>query len=375
MISIPFVAMFTAKQHIAELAVWGLLETILVFILSWILMFVSSDRLMFYAVGMVAILVFIQVAQIIRAVIVFCECSINRRQWFDKRRLREIFSFAGWNLIGGIGATMRDQGSAILLNLFFGPKINASYGIANQVSSKTNQLAAAMMGAFMPEITASEGRGDRGRMLDLSLRACKFGTVLVIIFAIPLMVEIDYVLKLWLVRPPLHTALFCQLILCSFLIDRLSAGYMMAVNAYGRIAAYQTTLGTILVFTLPLAWIFLKVGFAPTSVGVAFIITMAICSLGRVLWARHLFCVPVKNWIITVFIPCLIVAVASTLGALAPSWFLQSSFTRLTLATSVSIVATLLTAWFIALDLRERTFIVANTRRLLSKAKILLSER
>jgi O-antigen/teichoic acid export membrane protein len=367
MLAIPFVAMFTAKQHIAELAVWGLLETILVFILSWFLMLASGDRLMFYAVGMVAILVFIQVAQIIRAVAVFCECNINVNQWFDKRRLREIFSFAGWNLIGGLGATLRNQGSAILLNLFFGPRINAAYGIANQVSSKTNQLAGAMMGAFMPEITSSEGRGDRRRMLALSLQACKFGTVLVIIFAIPLMVEIDYVLKLWLVEPPLHTALFCQLILCSFLIDRLSAGYMLAVNAHGRIAAYQATLGTILVFTLPLAWLFLKLGFAPTSVGVAFIITMAICSLGRVLWARHLFRIPVKIWLVSVFMPCLIVAVVAALGAIAPSLILQSSFIRFSLATSISIVATLLTAWFIALDLRERTFIVENKRRLLSK--------
>lgn len=367
MISIPFVAMFTAKQHIAELAVWGLLQAILVFILAWFLMYAPGDRMMFYAVGMVAIMVFIQIAQIIRSVTVFSECRINQRQWFDKRRLREIFSFAGWNLIGSLGATLRDQGSAILLNLFFGPRANAAYGIANQVSGQTNQLAAAMMGAFMPEITSSEGRGDRKRMLYLSLRACKFGTVLVIIFAVPLMVEIDYVLKLWLVEPPVYTVLFCQLILCTFLIDRLSAGYMMAVNAHGRIAAYQATLGTILVFTLPLAWLFLKLGFAPTSVGVAFIITMALCSLGRVLWCRHLFGISGKNWIVTVFIPCLIVTFASMLGALAPHLILQSSFARFSLSTSVSIVATMLTAWFIALDYRERTFIIVNARRLLTK--------
>ena len=367
MISIPFYSMFIAKQHIAELAVWSMLQTILIFILAWFLRYASGDRLMFYAVGMATIIVFIQIAQIIRAFAVFCECNVNWRQWFDKRRLRAIFSFASWTLIGSFGAIMRDQGSAIMLNLFFGPKANAAYGIANQVSIQTNQLSASMIGSFLPEITASEGRGDRGRMLDLSLLASKFGTILIIFFAVPLMVEIDYVLKLWLVNPPMHTALFCQLILCSFIIERLSAGYMMAVNAHGKIAAYQAFFGTILILTLPLAWIFLKLGFAPPSIGIAFIITMAICSFGCVLWARCLFGIPIKNWFVSVLIPCITVAVAATLGALIPGLLFQSSFIRLVLATSFSLGASLTIGWFIALDSRERAFIAQNTRRLLRK--------
>lgn len=372
-ISMPFIAMFTAKQHISELALWGLLQSLLIFILAWFLIYAPGDRLMFYAVGIVAILVFIQIAQIIRARTVFSECSINLHQWFDKKRHSAIFSFGGWNLIGTFGAMLRDQGSAILLNLFFGTKANAAYGIANQVSGQTNQLAAAMMGAFMPEITSSEGRGDRRRMLDLSLRTCKLGTVLIMIFAIPLIMEIDYVLKLWLGEPPLHTALFCKLILCSFLIDRLSTGYMIAVHAHGRIAAYHASLGTILALTLPLAWLFLKLGFAPPSIGVAFIITMSIYSFGRVLWVKYIFGMPVKKWVITVFIPCLIVAATATIGAIVPSLLLPSSFFRLCLATLFGVVVTLLSTWFVCFDQTERTFIAVHAKRLLIKLRYIFS--
>ncbi|HPD57730.1 MAG TPA: oligosaccharide flippase family protein [Smithellaceae bacterium] len=367
MISIPFVAMFTAKQRLAELAVWGLLQAILVFILAWFLLYVPGDRLLFYAFCMVAILVFIYVAQIIRARIVFCECVINRKYWYDKRRFKKIVSFAGWNLIGNLGGTLRDQGSAVLLNLFYGPKLNAAYGIANQVSHGANQLSASMLNAFMPEITTSEGRGDRKRMLDLASRSCKVGTLLVILFAVPLMVEIDYVLKLWLVTPPQYTALFCQLILCTFLIDRMSAGYMIAVNAYGKIAAYQATIGTTLLLTLPLGWLFLKMGFAPTSVGIAFIITMMICSFGRILWAKRLFGVSVKQWIMAVFIPCVAVAFASAFFAYSPSLLLKASFIRLLLAVSASILATIISAWYIALDDKERKFIIESMRRVLKR--------
>jgi len=367
MAAVPFVAMFNAKQRIFELSLWGMLQSIMTFVLAYLITRLSGDRLLFYTVGMVAIISLIQTIQICRAVFIFHECSIQRRQWFDRKRSTQLFSFASWNLIGGIGVTLRDQGAALLLNVYFGPKVNAAYGLANQVSVQTNQLAAAMIGAFAPEITASEGRGDRERMLSLSLRSCKFGAVLVMLFALPLLAEMDYVLKLWLHEPPVYTALFCQLILCTFVIDRLSAGYMLAMNAHGRIAAYQLTLGTSLVFTLPLAWLFLVLGYAPTSVGVAFIITMAACSMGRVFWVRHMFGVPVRIWLITVLIPCTVVAFAAMLVALAPRLFLHASFLRLMLVSIASVVASLLTAWFIALDSIERTFIATKTQRLLSK--------
>jgi len=375
MVAIPFIAMFNAKQHIAELSVWGMLQSIMTFALAYTITRVSGDRLLFYAIGMVAILIFVQIVQIFRAVSIFRECGIEHHLWFDKERLKEIFSFASWNLIGSLGVTLRDQGAALLINIFFGPKVNAAYGIANQVSAQSNQLAAAMIGAFTPEITASEGRGDRERMLSLSLRSCKFGAVLVMLFAIPLLAEMDYVLKLWLREPPVYTALFCQLILCTFIIDRLSAGYMLAVNAHGRIAAYQLTLGTSLVFTLPLAWLFMILGYAPTNVGVAFIITMAICSIGRVFWVRHLFGVPVRIWLVTVLIPCAVVAFAAMLVALAPRLFLHASFLRLALTFLASVVVSLMVAWFIALDASEHRFIKQNTQRLLRKLSGVLHGR
>lgn len=363
MISVPYVAMFTAKQHIAEIAVWNLMQTILIFILAGTLIYVSSDRLIFYAVGMVFIIVFIQIGLIARAKVNFYECKINHSQWFDKKRFKEIFFFTGWNLIGSLGALLRDQGSAILLNLFYGPKVNAAYGIANQVSNQTNQLSAAMITAFMPEITTREGRGDREQMIDLSIRACKYGTLFILIFAAPLIVEIDYVLKLWLIEPPAHTAKFCQLILIAFMIDRLSSGYMLAVNAYGKIAAYQLTLGFILIFTLPLSWLFLKLGYSPTSVGTAIVITTASCSLGRILWVRYLFNIPVSKWTSVVLIPCFIVASASILCAIIPHLFYQSSLSRFLIVTILSITATMITAWVIVFDINERKFIIQTIRQ------------
>ena len=371
MISIPFVAMFTAQQHITELSVWGTLRSVLIFILAYILMGASSDPLLFYTVGMVGILVLIQCAQIIRAVFVFRECRIVLRKWLDRRRARGIFSFAAWNLIGCSGGILRNQGSAILLNLFFGPGLNAAYGIANQVSGQANQLAAAMVGAFSPEITASEGRGARTRMLSLALRSSRIGTILVLLFAIPLMIEMDYVLRLWLRTPPPYSAAFCQLILGTFVIDRLTVGYMLAVNAHGKIAGYQATVGTTLLLTLPLAWLFLELGYQPSSVGVAFIITMVVCSFGRVLWARRLLGVTVRSWVKSVALPCILVAISATLAALVPFRLLSPSFARLVLTIFASTGIISLVTWLVAFDAGERQFIRHNAGRLWAKLGML----
>jgi len=370
MISVPFVAMFTAKQHICELAVWGMLQTVMTFALAWSLAHVSGDRLLFYSAVMVIILVSVQAAQICRAFYIFDECRIVSRECLDRRRLKEIFSFASWTLIGGSGSLFRDQGSAILLNLCFGPSVNAAYGIATQLSNQANQLSAAMIGAFAPEITACEGRGDRKRMLSLSHQASKFGTILVLILAVPLMVEMDYVLKLWLHAPPPHTTLLCRFMLGTFLIDRLTSGYMLAVAAHGRIAAYQLTLGTILVLTLPLAWFFLERGLQPASIGIAFIITMAVTSVGRVLWGRHFFATSPCHWLFSVVWPAVAVAMITAIVALIPCWLLRASLLRFCLVTASGIAASLLTTWFIALDLEERESVVRNWSQFLRKCGI-----
>lgn len=355
-VSVPFVAMFTAKQHMAELAAWGMLQSFLSFTLAWFLRHAFGDRLLFYSAGMVVILVFVQTAQIFRAMTIFEECGIVCRQWLDRNRLKEIFTYSSWNIIGSSGVLLRDQGSAILLNLFFGPGVNAAYGIATQVSIQTNQLSSALVGAFSPEIMASEGRGDRARMLLLAQRTSKFGTILVLFLAIPLITEMNYVLNLWLLTPPPYSALLCQLILITFLIDRLSTGYMLAVHAHGKIAGYQITIGTSLLLTLPLAWFFFKAGFSPTSIGLAFIITMTAASLGRVLWGRLLFGMQVRCWLISVVWPSTIVALFTTIAAVTLRFLMPPSFLRLVLVSVICFVISLFTARLLALDNIERDY-------------------
>lgn len=372
MASIPFVAMFRAKQNIAELALWETLQSVCTFTLALSLSLATGDRLLFFAAGMVAIPVFIQSVLVCRALFAFPECRIKVQLWFNAVRIREIFGFASWSLIGMSGGLLRNQGSAILLNLYFGPSVNAAYGIANQVTAQAGNLSSAMFGAFSPEITSSEGRGDRGRMLDLSQRASKFGTLLMLFFSVPLIVEMENILKLWLVEPPMYTAMLCQLMVGTFLLDRLSVGYMSAVSAYGKVAGYQATIGSILFMTLPLAWLFLSFGAPPTSVGLAFVLIQVLCSLGRVLWVRHLFGVSVRGWLMAIVWPCSIVAIVTVLSAMVPVWLMPATLYRLLFVCMASAIATALTSWFFALDKRERAFFLDNVKKIFGSIQMKL---
>jgi len=371
MISMPFVAMFMAMQRMVEQACWLMLQSVSVFFLAMNLGRVTGDRLIFYAAGMVIILVCVQIGQVIHAMAVFKDCRIRLRYWRDGARMREAFSFASWILVGNLGVTVRDQGAAILLNLHFGPKINAAYGIANQVAAAANMFTNAMFGALSPEMASSEGRGDRARMLYLAQCASKLGTILIMLFAIPLITEMDYVLNLWLRNPPAYAALFCQLILVTMLIDRLSAGSMLAVNAHGKIAVYQVTLGICYILTLPLAWIFLKMGAPPPSIGFAFIIIMSIITIGRTFLMRRLLAVSLRQWAREVLLPCVGTALVSVVAVSVPVLLLDPSFTRLAITTAFGMLTVVLTAWFFAFDDRERKFFRHNALKLLGKMHLL----
>jgi O-antigen/teichoic acid export membrane protein len=364
MASVPFTAMFTAKQHIAELAAWAMLNSISLFVVAWVVVSVKGDRLLFYASSLVGISAVIQILQIMRACILFTECRLAWKYWFDRRRLKEMFSFASWTSIGAMGTMLRTQGSAVLLNLYFGTRVNAAYGIANQVSVQACTLSSAMIGAFSPEITSSEGRGERQRMVELAMRTCKMSTLLILLFAIPIMFEMKYLLSVWLRYPPPYTGEICVLILTSLIIDNLTIGHAVALNAYGRIAAYQSTLGTCQILTLPLAWVFLRLGCSPVSVGTAFVVTIIICSLGRVLWARYLVGMPVRQWVTQTVLPCTGVAALSVLAAWTPTAFMPPSLLRAVVSSGLSVAISMLLAWATVLDAKERGAVSQIRRRL-----------
>lgn len=357
MISVPYVSMFMAKQHLGELAFWGIIQAIVNFGLAYWLTKIDGNRLIIYALFIMGTNILFTLIQAFRARLIFEECRFFWLKFINYRAAIPIFTFAMWTFFGTLGAIARVQGPAFVLNIFFGTKVNAAYGIACTVSNHSASLAGAMITALAPEITSREGAGNRESMLKLALSACKYGTFFVLIFSIPLFIEMKYILALWLKNPPLHSTFFCRMILLSLMLDKLTNGYILAVNASGKIRGYQISLGLINILTIPFAYLALTLIQKPQMVMLVIVFCCGICSAGRLFWGEYLLDMAPKFWLRQCFMPIFGMVVASSTIGLIPYFSMESSFLRFLCCALISAVISCVSAWSWLLDNSERNWV------------------
>jgi O-antigen/teichoic acid export membrane protein len=356
MASVPFVAMYTAHQSIAEITAFSLLGTVGRFMIAYSMLSVQTDRLVAYALGMMALGAGIQLLLILRAVFKFDACRFNRSYLFERRYLKELFGFVGWKMYGMTCVVGRTQGTPVLVNRAFGPAVNAAYSISQQVSLHATNLSTALVGAFQPAMITMEGKGNRQRMLEMALQVCKFGALLVLLFAIPLMLEMETVLRLWLNDPPEHTAWLCLCMLAVLVIDKTTAGHMLAISAQGQIARYELVQGTILVAAIPVMWGLFHLGYGPAAVGYAFVATMLVYSWGRLWFCKRQLNLSPMIWVRQAAIPIALVVVCSSLMGTLCLQAVPPGFLRLCLTTAACGTTTAVMGWFVLLNAAERAF-------------------
>jgi len=204
-------------------------------------------------------------------------------------------------------------------------------------------------------------------MISLSLRTCKFAVFLTYLWLIPLFIEIDYVLELWLKTVPEYSGTFCRIVLLTFLFDTATQGFRSAVMATGNIKKFQLTLGTILMLTFPIVWVIYKLTGSPTLAVSTLALISGIHSLGRVYWVKQLLNVPYSYWINGVLIKSLLILIPTLIISLLLKYWIDSSFGFLILLSATSFVATCTSSWFFALDEAEKGFIREKIERIVLK--------
>ena len=365
--AVPFVSMFRAHQFIFELAAFGVLQMTGVFVVSWSLLHVASDRLLVYAICMMVITVVIQLLQITRACLKFKACRVQLNYMYDLAYMKKLFNYVGWKMFGMGCVAFRTQGAPVLVNLYYGPVANAAYSIANRVSIQASTLSTAMISAFQPALVSAEGQGDREKVLSMSIQVSKLGGLMVLIFTIPLVLEMQALLDLWLVNPPKFAVQLCQWMSAMLVVDQITCGAMLVVNAYGRIALYELVQGSLFLAALLFIWLFHLMGFGLISVGCALFISMSLYCVGRLIFAKQLLAYPVAVWTKQVLFP-VIFLVAASAGA---GYFVISSFDasliRLILTTGMTGIVTSLIGWFCLLNRSERGYALGGFRKMASK--------
>lgn len=260
-VSVPYNAIINARE---DLWFFSIVETVCAVLkLGVIVLFHCSkdDPLLLYT-GWIVVITFLNlVIKYAWCKLKYGECkNIKYRIKGNGALIKSIMGFSGWNAFGTLALAGRNQGVAIILNIFWGTAINAVYGIANQVNGQLVYFSTMMTTSMTPQIMKSFGEKNYRRMLDLSVFTCKLAFLMSAIFAIPLLIEMDFVLKIWLKTVPEYTATFCSLIIFMFLLMQLCPGLNRAIQACGRIKSYQLLTVTALLLPIPVGYWLGKIG-------------------------------------------------------------------------------------------------------------------
>ena len=287
-ISVPFDAVINANENFLFLAIVHIINSLLNLAIAFSIFLFSDDKLFYYGLLTMVSAIFIAIIKRTYSKKKYKECNVNILKAYDYNEMRDIGAFAGWSLFGSLCYLARNQGVAVVLNLFYTTVVNAAYGIAHQVNSQIMFFSQTMMSVMKPQIMKSEGANDRERMIRLSLTANKFSFYLFTFFAIPLFFEIPFILKLWLNNVPEYTIEFCRSIILLTMMNQINMGLMTAIQAIGQIKVYQIVAGGIQLLTLPIGFIFLKLGYPPYSIILVSFILESISTLFRIFYFEYL---------------------------------------------------------------------------------------
>ena len=195
--------------------------------------------------------------------------------------------FAGWNLLGGLALMGRNQGVAIVFNLFLGTLANAAYGLANQISGALTQFSSTFQRAINPQLMKSEGMLNRNRLHKITYITSKFSIIALSFCAIPLLIEMEDVIKIWLHDDiPPYTVQLSQCILLLSIVTQASIGLMSSIQAVGKIRNYQITIAIITLINVPLSYVLLKFGLPIYSVAIGFVVIEFIALYVRIIYEK-----------------------------------------------------------------------------------------
>ncbi len=277
-ISIPFIGALRAYEDFLSIAVIGLIESVSKLLMAFLLLFVAGDKLMFFSMLMFCV-----------AAVIFClyyfrvkrfkEHSFKLFAALDKQLAREMLSFISWTLLGALATMSRNQGVAVVLNIFFGVVTNAAYGISQQVNNAINILSQGVSTSMAPVLMKSAGEKNYSKMLYTMRTMSKMSFFSISVFSIPLYFEMPFILKLWLKEVPADSIIFARYIIISVLVLIMSAGMQNVFIAIGKVKAYNLWVSVLLILNLPISYVLFQYGYPNYSIIVVGII-LEIISLG-----------------------------------------------------------------------------------------------
>lgn len=369
LISVPYNASIISHEHMSTYAYIGMADVVAKLLIVIIIanLPVGADRLIFYAT-----LLSIEGLMFQGFYWRYCrkhfeECRF--RLQLEKPLLKEMTGFAGWNFIGASSAVLRDQGGNVVLNLFWGPTLNAARGIAQQVSNAVGGFVGNFMTALNPQITKSYASGDKEYLMKLIFRAARFSFYLLFILSLPVFFNAEYLINLWLGQVPDHVVLYVRLILIFSLCETVSNPLITVMLATGNIRNYQIIVGGLQMLNLPISYILLRMGFFPEVIVVVAIALSIACLIARLVMLRGMIGLPVRSYVREVLFNLLVVTSIAMILPGAISMAYSDTFLYFVSSCFVSVLSAALSIYLLGCSSGERIFVKEKAMQFIARFK------
>lgn len=308
-IRIPYNASIIANERMSFFAYVSIVETFLKLAVVWALAITPGDKLVIYSFLLLLVAIVIDIAYWY-----YCQRFLLANKFYlktNKKLFVELTSFSVWNLFGGLADIGYKQGTNIILNLFWGVSINAVLGITNQIRNALVPFIGNLQLAVNPQMVKSYALGDYEYFKILVYRISKYSYFLMLIIVFPIIFNIDLILELWLKNPPEHTAIFAILTSVYCLVDSLTGPLWAAMQAGGKIKRFQIVTGICLLLNLPVSYLFLMYGYAPSVVLIIQIVITGFTVGVRVLFVKYYLQFSIRNYVREVIFPIVFVTALS----------------------------------------------------------------
>lgn len=361
-VSIPFVAEIIAHERMQAFAYIAIFDSFSKLLIAFLITKVEYDRLVFYAFLILLI-------NVIDRIIYSFYCHQKFKETcghlaISKSLLREMGTFAGWSMWSGIAYVSTTQGLNLVLNIYFGPIVNAARGIAVKIQNVAQSFVQNFQVAVNPQITKNYAKGNIQQMKGLILSSSRLSFFLMLIIAVPLLAESDFVLRLWLKGVPPHTSNYLRITLLICLSETLTNSLNVGNQATGNVKVFQTITGIGTLIVLPFSIFLLELGFPSESVFYAQLIVSIIIQFIRIFLLGKDIGMSFKEYFQKVFFKIIPVALISIGIAWCIHRFLSKTPIHCFYSIFLSFASTVLIILLIGLNRHERSLATQKAKKL-----------
>lgn len=356
LIGVVFDSVLIARENMKLYAYMGILEAGGKLLIVYVLDYMPLDKLKLYSILLLCVALTIKIIPAVFCIRKYPECRI--RLYWDISLFKEMFKFVGWNGFGTAVWAVNEQGMTILLNIFFGPVVNAAKAIATQVNAAVNNFGSNFFVAVRPQIVKSYANKEYAYFVELIHDSSRYSFYLMWLLCLPVLLRVDYILELWLGIVPGYTSEFARWILIYSLVNILTNPFWSAIQAIGKLRRYILVGSTIYLMAFPISYLFLRCGSCP-------VVVFQILALVRLAYLfitiKIVGCyvsIPMLRYIRQVVVPIMKVTVVSLIVMIPLNFYFEEDFLSFFIVSALSVMVSLLVIVFGGITSKERSMII-----------------